>query len=179
MHDEHGNGNLCKPLAQPVVGARQFRYRIRRLYLVCDEPVGIHRCDDCRVTGEVLIIQLENMGMRGEMAQPLKRGDSEVRGGHLIRKALTDQTAQLGLMFERIEAGDDATGAMPKHEDRDPRMVRFCDLDDGCHIVDVVTELLDIVALAIRLSAPAQVERMHTNTIVRERLAYPLVVAAV
>ena len=47
------------------------------------------------------------------------------------------------------------------------------------HVADVVRELLDVKALAVRLAAAAQIHRVHGETAGRELLGDPRVVAAV
>jgi MalT-like TPR region len=67
--------------------------------------------------------------MRCDMAQPFEDGEGEIRRWYLVCKALTNEAGDLGLMLERINTGNDAPRAMPEQEDRQPRILRFCDCD--------------------------------------------------
>src|SRR5580692_8446587 len=100
---------------------------------------------------------MQNMGMRRDVAQPLEHGESKIGGRHLKREALADQTRKLGLVLERVKAGNDATGAVPQEENGQARLPRFRHLHDDRDVADIVRELLGVETLAVGFAATAQV----------------------
>jgi hypothetical protein len=59
---------------------------------VGDERVAVHLLHDLRVAREVLVLEPDQVRVRRDVAQPLE-------------------------MLERVEAGDDAPGAVPEEKD--------------------------------------------------------------
>ena len=50
-------------------------------------------------------LRLQHVRVRRDVAQSLEHGQREVGRRHLEREALADQPGELGLVFERVEAG--------------------------------------------------------------------------
>jgi hypothetical protein len=103
----------------PPVGADQLGDRLRRLDLVSDQRVVVHRGDDVGIAGKALDRQLEHVGGWREVAQPLE--DRERTPRYLERETFADQARELGLVLERVDGGDDA-GAVTEQEHRELRL---------------------------------------------------------
>jgi hypothetical protein len=58
--------------------------------------------------------------VRRDVAQPFEDGEGEIRRRHLMREALADETGQFFLMLERVDARDDAAGAVAQQKPRQP-----------------------------------------------------------
>jgi len=112
VEDEHGQRHERKPLLQPLVRAHHRRQRSRRLRLVRDERISVHRCNGLRIAREVFVLEVQNVRVWREMAQPFEDGERKVRGRQLVRKALADQAGELRLVIEGEQTGDDAAGAV-------------------------------------------------------------------
>ena len=61
-------------------------------------------------------------------------------------------------MLERVQAGDDAAGAVAEQENRQARLARFHERDECGHVRDVVGESLDVESLAVGVSPSSQIE---------------------
>ena len=120
-----------KLLLQPLVGADHLGHRLRRLRLVRDERIGVHRRHDLRIAREVLVLEVQHVRVRRDVAQPLEHREREVRRGHLEREALADQPRELRLVLERVQARDDAAGAVTEQEHRQARLARFRERDEA------------------------------------------------
>ena len=80
----------------------------------------VHRLHDFGIARKVLVLETQHVRMRREVAQALEDGQREIGRRHLEGEALADESRELGLVFERVDAGDDAAGAVPEQEDRQP-----------------------------------------------------------
>src|SRR6266508_1494278 len=123
VHDQHRQGDLREPLLQPLVAAQHRCNRLGWLHLVRDERVALERLDHFRIPRETVIIQPEHVGIGHDMAQTLQHSEGDIRRRQLVCEALADQAGELGLMVERIHAGDYAAGAVAEQEDRQSRML--------------------------------------------------------
>src|SRR5687767_10520007 len=93
--------------------------------------------------------------------------DQQCRGvgkADIQRKALAYQSRDLVLMFENVRAGDNAARTVTKHEDRNARIFRPCDLNQFVHVAQIVRKLLDVKSLAFRLASTAEVKGVSGKT---------------
>ena len=168
-----------KCLLEPLVGADHFGQGLRRLRLVRDQRVGIHRGDHLRIAGEVLVLETQHVRVRRHVAQPLEHRQRKVRSGQSERETLADQAGELSLVLEGVEAGHDSAGAVAEQEYGKARLTGFRELHECGHVGDVISELLHIKALAIRLAAAAEVNRGDSVAIGRKLSRSPRVVPTV
>src|SRR2546426_7517746 len=78
-----------------------------------NEGIGVHRLYDRWIAREIFVLEMQHVGMRSHVAQPLENGEGEVLRRHLEREALADEPGELRLMLDRIEAGDDPPALCP------------------------------------------------------------------
>src|SRR5260221_7498671 len=102
------SGNPCFSRSS----AHHRRQRSRRLGLVRDERIDVHRGNGLRIAREVFVLEVQNVRVWREMAQPFEDGERKVRSRQLVRKALADQARELRLVIEGEQTGDDAAGAV-------------------------------------------------------------------
>ena len=88
---------------------------------VRDERVFVHCLHDLGIAREILVLEVQHVCVRRDMAQSLERGKSEGGRRHLEGEALADWCCQFRLMLERIEARHDTAGAVTQEIDRNPR----------------------------------------------------------
>src|SRR5882672_11030638 len=100
-------------------------------------------------------------------------------GRHLVREVLTDEARDLVLVFQRVAAGDYATGAVTEQEHRKARLARLDHVDERREIRRPVRELLDEEAIALGAAAAAMIQRVDGEPFGNELLGYPFVLAAV
>src|SRR5262245_56815830 len=81
-------------------------------------------------------------------------------------------------MVERVNAGNDTSGAVTEKEHRQTRIFRFRSFDERCHVVGIVFDLFNIVALAIGSPTPAQIDRISRQVFRRELFADPQILPA-
>jgi len=67
---------------------------------------------------------------------------------------------------------------MPEQKHRQPWLVGFGHCDEGCDVVDVVPEVLDIVALVVRLATAAQIQGIRRESMADELFGHPLGITA-
>src|SRR5262249_41249761 len=94
-------------------------------------------------------------------------------------ETLADESGNLPLVLECIEATDNATSTVAQQEHRNVPFARFGACDQGGDVVSIVSELLDVEAFSFRLAATAEVKCMYREAICRQLLCGPCVVAAV
>ena len=99
--------------------------------------------------------------MRREMRKPLEHRQREIGRGHPVGEALADEAREVRLVIEHVVAGDDSARAVAEHEHRQRRVARTRQLHEHVHVALVLGEFLDVVALAVRFAAAAQIERVH------------------
>src|SRR6185312_15976668 len=95
-----------------------------------------------------LVLELEHVRMRGHVAGPLEEGQGDGRRGHLVGEVFTYEAGDLGLVFQAVDAGDDAAGAVAKEEHRQARLARFDDVNEPRQVRRPLPELLHEEALA-------------------------------
>ena len=117
--------------------------------------------------------------MRRHVTESLEHRERKVRRGQFVREALTDETCELLLMVERIDARDHAAGAVPEHEHRQSGLARFREPDDRRDVAHPIRQPVDEEAFAVRLAAPAQIRRVHGHAAADKLLRHPQVFAAV
>jgi hypothetical protein len=66
-----------------------------------------------------------------------------------------------------------------KEEHRQFRVPRLCQRYDHVNVVDIVIDLLDVEALAVRLPPAVEIQRVHRQPVLDELPRHPSVVAAV
>ena len=76
-------------------------------------------------------------------------------------------------MIERIQAGKDATGAVPEQEHGKARVSRLHDVHERRDIAHVVDELVDVEPFAVGPAASAQIHGIRGVTHGRESLSHP------
>ncbi|HSZ73816.1 MAG TPA: hypothetical protein VK779_03270, partial [Rhizomicrobium sp.] len=96
---------------------------------------------------------------------------------HLKSETLADQSGKLGLIFERVEAGDNASGAVAKQENRQARFPRFHQCHKPFNIIDIFIETIDEISLTVRFSAATQIERVYGKSVARQLLGNPHIAA--
>src|SRR5262245_17891209 len=179
MEDQHRQRDQRELLPEPLVGADHLRQRLRRLRLVGDQRILVHRLHDRRIARELLVFQMQDVRVRGEVAQTLENREREIGRRHFMREALADQSGEVGRVLERVNAGDDAAGAVAEHEERDAGLARLREMHERGGVPDVVAELLDEEALALGAPAPPEIDRIHREPAGRQLIGDPRVVAAV
>ena len=106
--------------------------------------------------------------------RPLSTASAKSGAGTWKREALADEAGELGLVLERVDAGDDAAGAVAEQEHRQARARATSRASRApATSLDVVGELLDVEALAVGLAAAAQVERVDGEAARHELLGDP------
>ena len=132
-----------------------------------------------RIAREVLVVELQHVRVRRQVADALEDGEREVGRVHLERKALADQTGDLVLILQRVDARDHAARAVAEQVDRHAGFALLRDLDEHRDVADIVRHIVDIEALAVRFTAAAQVERVDREARGLQLLAGPQILTAV
>ena len=171
--------NQRELLLESLIGTNQRGHRSRRLSFVGNERIFVHGFHGFRVTRKPLVRKVEDMGMRREMAQSFENREGEIGRGQVMGEAFADQPSQFSLVIERIKARDDTTSAVTEQKKGQVRFSRFCHLDYRLNVSDVILKILNVEALAIRISASAQVDGVHGQTCCNKLLSHPRIVAAV
>jgi hypothetical protein len=60
-----------------------------------DERVGVHLLDHLSIARKVLILQVQHMGVRGDVTETLEHREREIRSWHLIGEAFANQPSEL------------------------------------------------------------------------------------
>ncbi len=120
---------------------------------------------------------MQYVGVRPDMGEALEHGQRKLRRRHLEGEALADEPGKLRLVVERIEARNHAAGAMAEQEDRQAGSARPCRVDGRRHVGDIVGDRLHIEALAVRLTASAQVDRIDGQAQRRQAVCHPQIIA--
>src|SRR5437868_15370474 len=118
MEDEHGQSDEGKFLFKALVGANHFRQRLRRLRLVRDKRVVVHELYNLGIAGEQFILEVKDVGVWGEVANAFENRQGKIGRWNLVCKTLADPTSSLSWLFERIDAGHDATRPVTEPEYR-------------------------------------------------------------
>ena len=118
-----------------LVGADQRRDGLGRLHLVLEQRVRVHRAHHLRVAGEVLVLQTQDVGVRRDVAEALQHRQREVGGRDPEGEVLADEAGQLGLVVERVDARDDAAGAVAEQEERQAGLALLGDADQPAKVV--------------------------------------------
>src|SRR5499427_1052210 len=179
VQDEERQGELPEALLQQLVRAHHLDDRLARLRLVGDQRVGVQRRHDRRVARKVFVLELEHVRVRRHVADPLEDRQRDVRRWHLVREVLTDEARDLALVFQRVAAGDYATGTVTEEEHRQARLVRLDYVDERREITRPIRELLDEEALALGVAVAAMIQRVDGEPLGNKLLGYPFVLAAV
>src|SRR5258708_12849999 len=95
--------------------------------------------------------------MRRYVTEPLQRRERKIRRGCLKSEAFADHTRERRRMIERIQAGKDATGAMPKQEHGKARVSGPHEVHKRRDIAYVVDELVDVESFAVGSAASTEV----------------------
>src|SRR5206468_8119469 len=111
------------------------------------------RAHDFRIAREVFILELHHVSVRREMTDSLEHRDRKIRSGHLEGETLANESGELGLMLECVNAGDDSSRAVSEQIYGQTGFARLGESDYGCDIADVVGEALYIEAFAVRAAA--------------------------
>src|SRR6266478_469977 len=82
-------------------------------------------------------------------------------------------------MLECIDESDAAARAVTEQEHRQAGFTFFSMRHDGRNVTDIVRKLLHVEALTVRMSAPAQLQCVDSETAIRELLCGPCIVTAV
>ena len=168
-------GNSSRGARRPGRAQR----RDRRLHLVRGQRIVVQRRDRLRIAREVLVLQLQHRQPGGDVAQALDRREGKAGRRHLEGEALADEPGELGLVVEHVADGDDAAGAVAEQEHRQAGIARLRDLHGAGDVAHIVGDILDIEALAFRLAAAAQIERVNREAALHELLGRPDVLPAV
>jgi hypothetical protein len=119
------------------------------------------------------------MCMWRNVTQAFENRKREIGRRQLMSETFADQPRQVSLMVESVEASDNAARAVAKDEHGQAGFSGFYDRRDRFNITDIVFKSFDIKALAIRISAAAQIHGVYRQTIGDELLGDPSVIAAV
>ena len=92
-----------------------------------NQRILVHRRDDRAIAREVLVLQAKHVRMRREVAEPLEYGQRDARRREAKGKALANQSGQLRLVLEGVEAGHDAARAVAEEKDREILLPRLHD----------------------------------------------------
>ena len=109
----------------------------------------------------------------------LEHGDRELRRIYLKGKTLADKTSQLGLVFQRADGRRPSAGTMTEQEHGQARLSGFREPHEDVDVVQIVVKLLQVEPVAVRLAAPAQVDREHRELVRHELFGDPCVIPAV
>lgn len=170
MHDEHGQRDPWELPLEPFVGRSKLGHRERQLRFVLNNGSRSIPSDSLGVAREVRVLQGEHVRVRPQVAQSLHHGQHEIGGWHAERKALADQSGELVLVLEHVDARHHAAGAVSEQEHRQAR-VRQSGQAHGCvDVRRVVLEPLDVEAFAGRATAAAEVQRVDRVALGRESL---------
>src|ERR1700730_534153 len=113
------------------------------------------------------------------MAEALEGCDGKVWRRNLERETLANQPGELGLMLERVDAGDDPAGAVPEQVHGQAGFPRLGQRDHRCNVAHVVGKRLDVEAFTVGPATSAQTQRVPGQAGGGELLAYRLILAAV
>ena len=144
-----------------------------------DQRIVVHGLHDVGIAREHLVLEMQDVGVREDVAHPLEHGQREIRRGDLVSKALADEPVDLGLVLQRVNAGDDAARAVAEQKDRKPGLARFRQRHERRGVAHVIGERVDVEPLTIRPAAPAQVDGVRRHTGRHELFGGRLVVTAV
>src|SRR5262249_54957515 len=97
----------------------------------------------------------------------------------LEREALADESSEFRLMFERVDAGNDAARAVTEKKHRQAGFAGLDQRHDGPDVAGPVGKFFDVEPLAVRLPATPQIDRVYRETVGRQLLGDPSVIAAV
>ncbi len=179
VNNEQRERDFGKRLLQSRIRTDDGSHRRERLRLFGDKRIAIHRFDYSRIAREILVLERDRMRMRYKVAYRLQNRECEIRRRHLEREILANEAGNLGAVIEGIQARYHATGAMTEQENRDTGLARLRELDEAMQIGDIFVEALDVIALALGLSASSQIDRVSSEPALGELLADPLVHSAV
>ena len=98
-----------KTLLDPFIGTDHCRHRLTRLSFLANERVVVQGLDHIGISREGLVLEMENVGMRCEVAYAFEDGKDKIGCGQLECETLIDQTSDLLLMLERVEAGNNTS----------------------------------------------------------------------
>ena len=149
MEDEHRQRHERKLLFEPLVGPNHLRQRLRRLRLVGDERIVVHGLHGFGIAREDFVLQVQDVGVRGHMAEAFEDREGKIWRRHFVGKALADQPRELRWMLERVDAGDDAACAVAEQKQGQSRFARFRQRHERGGVADIVRKFLDVEALAI------------------------------
>ena len=62
----------------------------RRLNFVGNESISVHRPNNCRIARKNLVLQVQDVGVRGHMAQPLEHCKRKIGRRDLMRETFAD-----------------------------------------------------------------------------------------
>ena len=116
MKNEQRQSDAHELLLEPLVRSNQLGNRLGRLRLVRDERVVVHELYNLGIAREQFILEVKDVGVRGEVANAFENRESKIRCWNLVGKTFADQTSEFGWVFERIDARHDAARAVTEQE---------------------------------------------------------------
>src|SRR5438067_4454990 len=61
---------------------------------ICDQRIVVHGLHDAGIAREDLVLEMQDMRVRGEVAQSFEDGERKIGRGHLVRKTLADERSE-------------------------------------------------------------------------------------
>src|SRR6266705_4014137 len=117
--------------------------------------------------------------MRRHVTESLQHRERKIWRWCLEGEAFADQAGERRRMIERIQAGQDPTGAMPQQKYGKARVSRFHHVHERRDIAHVVGELVDVEPFAVGPATSTEVYGIRGVAHGRESLSHPGVVPAV
>src|SRR4051812_1450127 len=173
MDDKQRERDPLEVPLETLVSEHQFRDGLRGLRLVRNQWIGVHRCHDVHLSREIFILQMQDMRVWRDVTEAFQHRKRKIWSWQLEREALADQSGQFPLMLERVEARDDATGAVAKQKHWKTGLPRLHESDKCGHVRDVVGELLYKESLTVRLSASPQIQGIDGKTAGHKPIGHP------
>src|SRR5277367_3150609 len=105
-----------KLLLKSLVGPNHRGHSLCWLSLVGNQWIVVHHLDCFGVARKSLVGKMKHMRMRRDVTQPFENCERKIGRRQLMGETFADQPRQLCRMVESVEASDDATRAVTKHE---------------------------------------------------------------
>ena len=94
MKNEQRQCDALELLLESLVRTHQLGNRLGRLRLVRDERVVVHGGHDLRVSGEVFVLETQDVGMRRHVTESLQHRQRKIWCRCLKSEALADQAGE-------------------------------------------------------------------------------------
>src|SRR5271169_5235070 len=112
MENKHRQSDERKVPLEPLVRADHRGYGACGLSLVGDERVVVHGLHHLGIAREVLVLEVQHVGVWCEVAYSLDDSECKVRSRHLEGETFANQSSEFGLVLEGVKTGHDTAGAV-------------------------------------------------------------------